>query len=89
MALDMGGTGGELRRGATRVATLTTWQKTGKKVRYTVDYINQFAAGQGPPTAIALQVTPKVRRVYPIVSGAWADGEVSVDLMTASSEKTA
>lgn len=87
MGLDLSGQGGELRHGTHRVADLATWSKKGKRVRFTTRYINQFAAGMGPPTAIVLPVTAKVRRVYPVTGGTLESGIVDVDLMAVSSEK--
>jgi hypothetical protein len=88
MALDIEGTTGELRVGTKRLATLASWQKRDKRITFTTNYVNAFLAGMGQPTEIALQVTPKVRRIYPIVSGGLTDGRVDVDLMTARSETT-
>jgi hypothetical protein len=88
MALDIDGHGGELRLGNKRVATLAAWQKRGRRVTFTTDYVNAFLAGMGQPTEIALPVSRKVRRIYPIVAGTLEAGRVDVDLMTARSERT-
>jgi len=87
MALNLDGIGGELRRGTKRVADLATWQKRDKRITYTTGYVNPCEAGRGQPTEIVLHVTPKVRRIYPIV-GYDASGRVDVDLMTARTETT-
>jgi hypothetical protein len=88
MALDLEGTTGELRVGTKRLATLASWQKRDKHITFTTDYVNAFLAGMGQPTEIVLQVTPKTRRIYPIVAGTLAARRVIVDLMTARSERT-
>jgi hypothetical protein len=94
MALNIDGTEGELRVGTKTLAALTAWQKRDKRITFTVGKVNAFLAGIGtPPTEIVLQMTPKVRRIYPIVSvtldeGLDGQGKASVDLMRARSETT-
>jgi hypothetical protein len=89
VALNYDGTEGELRVGTKTLAALTAWQKRDKRITFTVGRVNAFLAGMGtPPTEIVLQMTPKVRRIYPVVSGTHADGVVFVDLMTARTETT-
>ena len=87
MALNIEGSGGELRQGPRRFAQLATWRKQEKRITFTTAQVNAFAAGLGAPTEIVLPVTPRVRRIYPIVSGDWQTGAVHVDLMQARTEK--
>jgi hypothetical protein len=87
MALNLAGSGGELRRGTQKVADLATWHKQERRVTFTTGYVNQFAAGLGPPTEIILPVSRTVRRIYPI-SGDWTTGAVHLDLVNARTETT-
>ena len=80
MALDLSGTGGELRLGPKRIATLATWTKQDIRVSFTVGTVNRFVAGMGAPTHIVLPLSPKVLGIYPVVSGTLDDGVVKVDL---------
>ncbi len=86
MSLNVIGRGGELRHGRRVVARLASFWKQDKKVTFTCDYVNAFAAGLGPPTAIALQVSPKARLVYPVTGGSVEAGAVSVDPMQMRAE---
>jgi len=85
MALNLSGRGGELRNGSRQVARLATWTKDAARIVFTVEYVNAFAAGLGPPTHITIPVSLRVQRTYPIVSGGIEDGVVKVDLMHAAS----
>lgn len=80
MALDLSGTGGELRLGPKRIATLATWTKQEMRVTFTVATVNRFVAGMGAPTHIVLPLSPTVVGTYPIVSGTLEDGAVKVNL---------
>jgi hypothetical protein len=89
MALDITGSGGELRQGRRTLARLGGWQKAGGRVTFETVYVNAFAAGVGPPTEIVLPVATHAVRVYPVVGGGVADGAVAVDLMGARTETQA
>jgi len=87
MGLSMTGESGELRRGRAVVARLSSWRKDQARVTFTTSYVNQFAAGQGPPTSIVLDVG-RVRRTYPVTAGTLEAGAVKVDLANTTTETT-
>jgi len=86
MALDITGSGGELRQGRRTLARLGSWQKAGGRVTFDTTYVNAFAAGLGPPTEIVLPVAKQAVRVYPVVGGGLDEGTVAIDLMAARTE---
>lgn len=88
MSLSFRGQGGELRHGSRVVARLAWYWKQDRRVTFESSYVNAFAAGLGPPTAIVLPVTPTARRVYPVVSGGIDAGTVHIDLDRATTEMT-
>lgn len=86
MALNFKGQGGELRIGKRQLARLQSFWKQERRVTFTTAYVNQFAAGLGPPTAIVLPVTPQAVRIYPVVGGSLNEGVVEIDLDRAQTE---
>lgn len=87
MALNISGQGGEVWVGRHKLATLTTWQKSGAKLTFdTPGYINAYAAGLGAPTEVVVPVSAKFQKRYPVHGGTLDGGVFRLDLMHARTE---